>query len=582
MQDVEIFKASVMSAANGSTRSRVHCPACSPERKKSGERTLSVTVDDGFALFKCHHCDASGRVETGDGWTPPAPTHIQATKNPSVPIGDLASLDSLQVQYLSSRGISQETAERCGVVSGMVWMRDRGKEVRCIGFPYSNDDGSTAIKWRDGAKNFSQTGAARSLWRISEFTGGDLVICEGELDACSFEECGIQATSVPNGAPLGEVKSGTGKKFSYLWDAKDVIERADRIILATDRDAPGDALAEEIARRVGKARCWRVPFPDGCKDANDVLVKKGKDALLSTMELATPWPVMGLRDASEYRSEAVALYKGDFDSGISSGLHDLDRLYKVMPQTLTIITGVPGSGKSTFLTWMSVNIASKSNWNCAILSSETSSQVHVLQMASVYIGKPFRGPNKMSESELMRGLDWVESQFVFLDESDTDIQSVLDRAHAAILRNGVRLLIIDPYNFLTGEFVDGTVQGINTLLVSLKSFAIEHGIAVWLVAHPTKMYRQSDGKVPTPGGYDISGSASFFNVADAGLSIGRDSPGKTLVTCWKVRFPWIGDTGQALLDFSERDGSFSSTNFGGDIFAEESAEDIFDTIGSVD
>jgi twinkle protein len=249
---------------------------------------------------------------------------------------------------------------------------------------------------------------------------------------------------------------------------------------------------------------------------------------------------------------------------------------------LTIITGVPGSGKSTFLTWMSVNIASKSNWNCAILSSETSSQVHVLQMASVYIGKPFRGPNKMSESELMRGLDWVESQFVFLDESDTDIQSVLDRAHAAILRNGVRLLIIDPYNFLTGEFVDGTVQGINTLLVSLKSFAIEHGIAVWLVAHPTKMYRQSDGKVPTPGGYDISGSASFFNVADAGLSIGRDSPGKTLVTCWKVRFPWIGDTGQALLDFSERDGSFSSTNFGGDIFAEESAEDIFDTIGSVD
>jgi len=167
---------------------------------------------------------------------------------------------------------------------------------------------------------------------------------------------------------------------------------------------------------------------------------------------------------------------------------------------------------------------------------------------------------------LHRGLDWVEGQFVFLDESDTEIQSVLDRSHAAVLRNGVRLLIVDPYNFLTGGFDDGSVSSINKLLVNLKSFAVEHGIAVWLVAHPTKMYRQHDGKVPTPGGYDISGSASFFNVADAGLTLGRVSPGKTLVTCWKVRFPWIGVTGEAMLEFDEPTGSFSPVIFSNDDF----------------
>ena len=154
---------------------------------------------------------------------------------------------------------------------------------------------------------------------------------------------------------------------------------------------------------------------------------------------------------------------------------------------------------------------------------------------------------------------------------------MLDRAHAAVLRNGGRLLIIAPYNFLTGGFDDGSVQSINKLLVNLKSFAVEHGIAVWLVAHPTKMYRQADGRVPTPGGYDISGSASFFNVADAGLSIGRSAPGRTLVTCWKVRFPWIGTTGEALLRFNEPVGTFSSSDLGGDIFGKEIEEDIFST-----
>jgi twinkle protein len=34
-----------------------------------------------------------------------------------------------------------------------------------------------------------------------------------------------------------------------------------RIVIATDNDAPGDALAEELARRLGRERCWRARWP---------------------------------------------------------------------------------------------------------------------------------------------------------------------------------------------------------------------------------------------------------------------------------------------------------------------------------
>ncbi|XP_066341108.1 primase homolog protein-like [Miscanthus floridulus] len=79
------------------------------------------------------------------------------------------------------------------------------------------------------------------------------------------------------------------KKYNYLWNCKDYLDSASRIILATDDDHPGQALAEELARRLGKERCWRVKWPkkndtDTCKDANEVLMFLGPQALRKVIE----------------------------------------------------------------------------------------------------------------------------------------------------------------------------------------------------------------------------------------------------------------------------------------------------------
>lgn len=531
------------------SQSRTVCPVCGPDRRKSNDKSLSVKVDGSTAIYKCHHCDVSGAVDLSPEQVPPSqPTSIH-------------DLSASQYAYLLDRGISSETANRCGLVNGQIFINKRGAEVPCIGWVYRNADGSTATKWRDGAKNFSQTGAARSLWRIDDWDEGDLIICEGEMDATSFVEAGYFATSVPNGAPSAKVADPDSKKFSYLWDAKEILKRAERILIATDQDEPGRLLADEISRRVGKARCWRVTFPEECNDANDVLVKFGVDVLKDVVSAATPWPVSGLRDVSAFREQTIDLFREGMDRGTGVGFPALDSLFKANPQTLTVCTGIPGSGKSAFLTWMSVQLALQSNWNCAVFSAETSSQIHLLQMAAIYHSMPFDGPGKMSEDELNEALDWISTRFVFLDETDTDISSVIERAEAAVLRNGVRLLIVDPYNFLTG--VEEGVAGINRLLVALKTFAVSYGVCVWLVAHPIKMYPDQSGNVPTPTGYSVSGSSGFFNTGDAGISLTRQDYGKTKLTTWKIRFPWLGSIGELTMDFDHRSGVFSPAIEGG-------------------
>ena len=551
---------------------RMTCPECGPDRRKSKDRSLSVKMDGPRAVFFCHHCEIGGAVtlsQPKNDWAK-APEVMPVAED----VQSVMSLSDDQLAWLSgSRSISKETAEGCGMTSGSMYIRSRSARVACIGWQYKNKDGSEATKWRDGAKNFTQTGSARSLWRIDEWKGGDLIICEGELDAMSFEEAGVFATSVPNGAPSSSTNGDAGVKYSYLWDAKDKIDAAKRIILATDSDEPGRLLSEEIARRVGKARCWRCVFPEGCKDANDVLVKHGPEALKGVLSEATPWPVHGLRNVSEFRADVTEIFENGVDGGRASGLKSLDKLFRACPQTLTICTGIPGSGKSAFLTWLSVRLSATSNWQCAIFSAETSTQILLLQLASAFTDRPYMGHDKMSREELDSALDWISSRYVFLDETQTDIESVIERAQAAVLRNGVRMLIVDPYNFLTGtsEGSDDGLARINNLLTSLKSLAVSHDLAIFLVAHPVKMYRQQDGTTPIPTGYSVSGSSAFYNVADAGITLSRVSDGKALFTSWKSRFPWIGALGQTSLDFNHRTGAFSEST-------DEELDELFDSL----
>lgn len=79
--------------------------------------------------------------------------------------------------------------------------------------------------------------------------------CPGEIDKLSMEEAGFKnVVSVPEGAnrtvrPVP--KPSKDKAFAYVWNCWAATEQAACILLATDDDGPGHALAEELARRLG-------------------------------------------------------------------------------------------------------------------------------------------------------------------------------------------------------------------------------------------------------------------------------------------------------------------------------------------
>ncbi|KAG1365068.1 putative DNA helicase, DnaB-like, C-terminal [Cocos nucifera] len=191
---------------------------------------------------------------------------------------------------------------------------------------------------------------------------------EGEMDKLSMEEAGYRnCVSVPDGAP------------AKVSEDIPVEKEASRIILATDADPPGQALAEEIARRVGKERVIKdntenaiTVLEIGRGNKRKVLMYLGPDALRKVIETAELYPIRGLFTFSDFFHEIDAYYhcSRGFELGVSTGWKALDELYNVVPGELTLITGVPNSGKSEWIDALLCNISESHEWKFVLCSME--------------------------------------------------------------------------------------------------------------------------------------------------------------------------------------------------------------------
>lgn len=261
------------------------CPQCSPTRKKSRAKCLSVNTLTG--CFYCHHCGWAGALGSdGSGYGAPlrhrqpmpAPRRVYTVPDP-LPDGPLPPA---VVRWFALRGIPAWVLAEAGIR-----FRDGA-----ILFPYVRDGRLVNVKHRTLDKRFWMVaGAERILYGLDGILGAVLIlIVEGEVDALTIRAFGGPPTvSVPDGAPAVNA-TNYASKFAFL-DSHTLacLRAATSVLIGTDMDAPGEKLADELARRIGYGICKRVHWPE--KDANDTLINHGKDAVLHGIAAAQPFPI---------------------------------------------------------------------------------------------------------------------------------------------------------------------------------------------------------------------------------------------------------------------------------------------------
>jgi twinkle protein len=556
------------------------CPQCSHTRKKKTDPCLSVTIDpdDNGAVFRCHNCSWSGNVNTKarkTDYVPRKSAPIKVSHTPS-PRGDKVD------EYFAKRGISREVLDRNHVGYEQQWMPgcENGATVGVITFPYYRGGEVVNVKYRSGTKQFRQIKNAEKIYFGLDDLGKpddngvfnyDIIIVEGEIDKLSLEMAGFRnVVSVPDGAPqlvkddVPDPEEDT--KFSYVWNTRDYFKNAEKIILAVDSDVQGQALAEELARRYGKAKCWKVRWPTlndvECKDANDTLTAHGPDVLRECIEMAMPYPLKSLHDVDAFDPGNIRLFRSEVEKVYSTGWIDVDEYFKIRPGEFSVVTGFPGSGKSQFIDALLVNLANLHGWRFAFCSFETPPARHMATLAELHLGKPFwpNTANRMTEGELRDSHKWMKNHFYFITAEDEipTIDWILETAQQAVLRYGIKGLVIDPYNEIESKRPAGMTETewVSLVIAKVKRFAQAHGVHVWFIAHPSKPMKKKDGTTADVTLYDISGSSHWNNKADVGIVVNRDV-GETHIDVRKVRFKEVGHIGEVRLNYDVNTGRFA-------------------------
>lgn len=539
---------------------RVVCPMCSFERKKFNLKELKIDRKSEGLVYLCHHCGISGLV-------PNKENNFRKTKEQNViPLKQIPTtkLQAHHYQFLKTRGISPRIADEMKLFPAQKYFHRLNKETDSIGFPYFRGGVYVSAKYRSiESKDFTQDiGGAQDFFGIDHIdqTQG-VVIVEGEIDALTLMECGVRnVLSVPSGAPMkvtdGKIDASEDKKFGFVWNAFDMLKKVPFVTIATDTDSAGQALAEELARRIGKDKCRIAKFD--YKDLNEAFLDKGDALVREIIDNAEPYPVAGLSSASKFEDRLNDLWGKGTGKGAGTGYSNVDKIYTVAQGQLTVVTGYPSSGKSNFVDQLMVNLAKAHDWKFAICSFENQPEVHISRLMEIRSEKRFfEGSNRMTEVEKNEAFKWVGDHFLFLDSEGIEpstIDSILERARVAVARTGIRGLVVDPYNYIENKSGMAEHEFISHMLTRMQAFAKSFGVHVWFVAHPSKITR-SGMDLPRPDGMAISGSMAWWAKADCGITVHRAKQ-DVEIAVWKCRYRWIGTQGEARLSYEKTTGTY--------------------------
>ena len=562
-----ISESEIKFKSHNGRRARSVCPVCKYNREHPEDPSVAWDLSSGVGY--CHHCKMRFKIDNnpesfGNGREIKQSNVIDDSRRTDVQRSKdyrthLLPLDNNAIQYLENRGISAETAIEAGVCSRQVW---RGTSwFPYVAFPFFDENKIVNVQYKaadlDHKSFFMETGGTLIPWNIrciDEDKGWEpLYITEGMIDALALIQCGCSyVVSVPNGAEcrmecFNKYRERIYRKFAY-------------IVFAGDTDEQGLKLRDRVCEYFSEKDVVCVKWKSGghvAKDADELLMTGGAAAVTDALRYAE-------LNGGEYLSVSGAGDSGLerlFETGMPTGkgidLRGFDDIVHFEEGNLLLVTGYPGSGKSTLVNYIVMRLMVMYKWKTLFFSPEKMPQkYHEAELVSLLCGKEFQ--KGMTKEEFCNARDRLSGNVVFIDEAVSTVEDIVRLARRSVRVYGIKVLVIDPFVYLSIPAIPGAseTQKIAEMLKKLMLATREMHIVTILVAHPRKP--SIDGPME-PSLYEVAGSANFYNFCDAGIIMERVKSGDNLVkiTCGKARREFNGCLGECQLAYDSTCGRYS-------------------------
>lgn len=453
--------------------------------------------------------------------------HVQTIPRYKYPHEESLSNDrSLVYQYLASRGISKNVADYLDIRA------DKNGNIAFLTYdPY---DTLTVVNYRKSRKIEhgenkcwfqKDADAADLLWNMNRVNNTKpLVITEGQIDCASVIQAGyLNCVSVLKGS------QGMG----WIENCWDWLKQFESIIIFSDGDAPGIKMRNEIINRLGAMRCKYVEVPKELeykdtgkmvpvKDASEILQCKGEKYLLDLINRAKDIPITSVAKLSEIKE----LNPTQMD-GFEIGIQELDReLMKIFTGGVTLLTGLPSAGKTTFLNQVVLS-AMDSGYKTFLFSREL-----LNGMSKGWFNQVAAGRRNMHWIRLRNGSDFYvvnddvknaitkfydDMFYIYRDEEENSEDKLFESMELCATKKGLRLFVID--NLMTVQLKTDTSdmnKAQTDFMNRLIKFSMKYDVAVVCIAHPRKLQSGAD-----IGLFDIAGSQNIVNLATRTIGLKR-------------------------------------------------------------
>jgi twinkle protein len=424
--------------------------------------------------------------------------------------------------YFEQRKISRETLDALDV--------RQDSEGNAVFNYYDTNDVLTMVKYKPSHK--VQHGQAKCWCQQNSDTApllfnmnrinvnSPLLICEGEPDCLSAIEAGFKnAVSVPLGS----------SNLHWIDENLEWLDQFESIIICADNDDAGVKMQKECVPRLGSWRTKVVDIPAVpigntgrvTKDLNEILYVCGKDKVLELILDAKDSPVPSVADLSDVEPTEYE----DVD-GVTTGLKAIDdELMRLFFGTLTIVSGQPGSGKSSLLTQLACNSLDNGigTW---LFSGELPNGVE-----KSWFNYIFAGPRNITDAISRRGNPYKKIStttlaeinktykgrwHIYRDDYDNTLDKLIASMTDTVRKYGARCLILDNFMCIDTETSEEELRSQTDTIKKLIEFAKKYQVAVILVCHPRKMDAGTNVGI-----YDIAGTSNIVNLAHRTIGLRR-------------------------------------------------------------
>lgn len=474
-------------------------------------------------------------------------------RNTAESVGVISTYSSYPI---STRGLSKEIVDYYNVKMSV----DEDGMPEAHYYPYTRKGNLVAYKKRELPKQFSVVGNFGGIelfgqQQALESGGTKLIITEGELDCLAV----AQAMYEKHGRYSSVVSIPSASQTKTLLDNREFIQRYKEVVLMFDQDEAGEKAVEQAAKIIGAEKVKVATYQH--KDPCELFKAEGSQGVVSAFWSATRYNPAGILtgnaiwDRFMERKNSESVPYPDCLSGLN------DKLGGMRHGEITLFTSGTGSGKSTVIKEIVLDILDKTDDKVGLISLEESVGDTAEKFIAMQLKRPLLNDPDITDDELRKGFDSVfgDERLVLLDhQGSVSDASLLDKIEYMALM-GCKYLVLDHITIAVSEGSDGLTgnEAIDKVMSDLLKIVKKHNVWLGLISH----LRKAQGGRSFEEGHlasidDIKGSGSIKQISFDIIAFARnlvaesDAERNTIkLRVLKARFTGnTGDCGTAVYD----------------------------------